>query len=347
MLNISEYWIEYGGCKNGFFSRNHYFKWLDSCKINYFIKNYDNTDVYATAYRYSSNNIDEADLYGSLYFDLDSDLGNNFAELKREANLIIGFFKSIGLKNNEIQLYFSGSKGFHIVIAPEVLGIIPSTDLNAMWKAWAIYFSEIYKVKSLDLRIYDKKRLFRIPNSINAKTGLYKIPLDINKFNNYSLDDIKKMAVKPCNDIQYSTLINRDAAIKFYKKSQNFYRKPKTDNSVNTEIKIPETKQEFLPCVKVLLESGAMEGYRNNTLVLLASAILQSGYKLEETLELMHDWNQLNNPPLSRNEVDATTKSAYSMLLSGRRYGCNAFRESGFCISNDCKFLDKEEGEDK
>ena len=95
-------------------------------------------------------------------------------------------------------------------------------------------------------------------------------------------------------------------------------------------------KKELLPCVKSILETGVGEGSRNNTLSILSSAVLQSGYTLEETIDLMHDWNTNNEPPLPDREIEITVRSSYSMLLVARHYGCRAMKEYGYCIE-DCK----------
>lgn len=346
--------MEIAGVINGFFRRNIMIKRSDVEAVKLipdFISKCKNTDVYRCIYEYSLENIDSAKLYGPIYFDLDGDISSNkqFQKLKQDLNGIIIFFEQLGLKEEEMNIFFSGSKGFHFTVNPEILGIIPKTDLNALYKAWAIYLYNTQNIKSIDLKIYDKRRLFRIPYTINSKTGLYKVILskeDVQKLTLKDLDNFKNPINKELflkkreSDIK----INLDAAKAFYKKSQNLYRKrteSEEPESMKTPVKIPETKQDLLPCVKALLSEGAEKGYRNNTLVLISSAVLQSGYKLEETLDLMHEWNELNDPPLKHEEVELTVRSAYTMLLSGKKYGCASIREMGYCVDNDCKIMEK------
>ena len=102
-----------------------------------------------------------------------------------------------------------------------------------------------------------------------------------------------------------------------------------------------EEKKELLPCIKYLLEEGVAKGNRNNILSILSNALIQSGYSLEETLDLMHEWNKYNNPPLSFREIEATTRSSYSMVLDGRGYGCSSIKEYGYCVEG-CKLLEQE-----
>ena len=74
-----------------------------------------------------------------------------------------------------IRIFFSGSKGFHIEIPAECFGgFEPSADANKKVKALAF---KIAGSIELDPQAYDLTRLWRVPNTRNAKTGLYKIPL--------------------------------------------------------------------------------------------------------------------------------------------------------------------------
>ena len=346
MFNLAEYWVELGGLKNGFFSRKNFYRiGIQNFAQSYknFIKKYNNTDVYQCVYFYDSkDDIDNSVLYGGFYLDLDGDINSNagYDELKSDVSGAVAFFKSIGLRENEIKIYFSGSKGFHIEIAANTLGIIPDKNLNVLYKAWALYLHNVLSIKNIDLKIYDRRRLFRIADSVNGKTGLYKKRITLDQALKYSHEEMCEYAKNTIYNVLFETTsgINKMAAINFYNQSKKLLNQNRKEKTV--QVVIPKTKQELLPCVKVLLETGAQKGYRNNTLVLLSSAVLQSGYSLDETIQIMNSWNELNDPPMNEKEIELTTKSAYSMLLTGKKYGCTAFKELGYCIDNNCKLGD-------
>lgn len=353
MFNLSTFKIEYGGSDGSFFKRNYYIQLDDPCfelKASSFLKRY-NRDSYQCVYAYENiEDIDNCRIYGDLYFDLDGSINtkSGYEELRRDVTMLISYLKSIGLEDNNIELYFSGSKGFHVVIPAMVLAIEPSTNLNQLYKAWAVYLYNTFNIHTIDLSIYDRKRLLRLPNTINSKTGLKKTRLlytDLWKVSNFEeLVSLIKSIDNNNRTYTRSRNINREAALFFYKKSQNFYSN-KGKSNVNQETKpfvFPEEKTELLPCVKYGLENGAVKGSRNNTLVALSSAILQSGYTLEEVLEIMHDWNEKNEEPLAYNEIEFTVRSAYSMLLNGKKYGCSTLREMNLCVDKDCKIYQKE-----
>ena len=340
MLDLSQYWSEFGGNHGNYFRRNIMFQLgADDYGKNTanFKSEYKNTDIFQCVYYYENEDKDNCKLYGPLYFDLDGDIHNNFDELRQDVVKIVIYLKTLGLSENDVEIYFSGAKGFHILVRGETLGIMPSTNLNDIYKAWASYLYNTHKVRSIDLKIYDRKRLFRIPGSINSKTGLYKYLVDFEFLKKCSARELLLLAENPlvANRKPEYRRMNRAAALNFYTKSQNFYRKDKS-KPIKKKTIIPTGKKELLPCVKAILETGVGEGSRNNTLSILSSAVLQSGYTLEETIDLMHDWNTNNEPPLPDREIEITVRSSYSMLLDDRHYGCRAMKGYGYCIE-DCK----------
>ena len=96
-----------------------------------------------------------------------------------------------------VQIYFSGSKGFHILVEPEVFGIEPRQNLNEQYKTIASELNKQTIYKTIDVRIYDRRRLFRFPNSINAKTGLYKVPIRQKDLRGITIEKIQEYASEP------------------------------------------------------------------------------------------------------------------------------------------------------
>ena len=339
-FNIDTYYTELGGAKNHIFRRNFFFPCDETLPehIRAFQEEYRYTDCYQCLYRYSDRT-EQALLYAPFYLDLDADITTEkkYSKIRPYVMRAWLFFTQIlKLKPEEINLYFSGNKGFHLVIDPRILGIVPNQSLNVMYKALALHLYSSYQIPLIDLRIYDKRRLFRMPNTVNSKTGLYKVPLTLNQFRKFSFSDLMKYASQPKEETSCAMHINKEAAILFRERTKHYTQQKKTEKA-NVTFEIPETKQELLPCVKKILEDGAVRGARNNTLIILTSCLLQSGYSLEETREMVINWNQINEPPLDTHELDATMHSAWTMLQNGRRYGCSSIKELGLCSSNECR----------
>lgn len=337
--------IEFGGSKNNCFRRNIYYKIGSNYneQVQSFKRKYNNTDIYNTVYSYDSTNIEDSTLLGSFYLDYDSeDIDNEFPVIRREVYQTVKYLERIwGIPNNMIRLYFSGAKGFHIVIPYEIINITPDKDLNRKYKKIAQLVIKECNLTHLDVAIYDKRRLFRIPNSINSKTGLFKIPLSLDVLMKNNFDHIKQMAMQP-NDVQNDTPIKIEKACKYFNmlfaksnKQSCSYKKNKISNN-NIQ-----AYNKLLPCIQYILENSVKQGKRNNITVILASSLLQLGKSLKEVFSILEEWNKYNEPPLSDAELGATIVSANKLNKHDKCYGCTAIRNLNLCLGRECSLYNK------
>lgn len=324
-------YIEIGGKVNGVFKRNIL---IESSKKEEMLKKYDFTDTYSTVYSYDNKNQDLANIVAPLYIDLDiNDLEKDYDKLRKDVLLLIRKLKTVfHLQEDNIQIFFSGSKGYHIIIPYEVFGIEPSKDLNDRYKLIVTELKSYTITKSIDTRIYDSKRLFREPNTINTKTGLYKVYMTIDQVRDFSYDDLINRARTPQATVEPNKEYN-----------------PKADEALNAmvnELKERQKKtinhkvarqmlqnKELLPCVKYILQNGAQKGGRNNTAMALASALFQRNEDRAYVEQIMDTWNRTKlDEPLPERELELTVRSAFNNVNDGRRYGCGAFIDMGICV---------------
>lgn len=324
--------IELGGVINNNFTRNKF------CKISEYknqMKQFD-SDIYRTIYSYDSTDINKCNFIAPMYLDLDIDnIEDNYDKLIRDLKIIIYRLKTdLKLSNNEINIYFSGAKGFHIIVDAKVFGFQPSRILNKELKKIALYYKAATFTKCIDTSIYDYRRLLRIPNTINSKTGLYKVIVPYDKLINMSFNELKQYASKPHDIIKKPVKYNKLAAEAFAELISKLDEQEK--RTINTRVAQEFLKQKkLLPCVQYLLQNGAPNGQRNNSTVALANALFQIGHSLEEVTEIIEVWNSTKNEePLSLSEIHATINSAYSNTKNNIFYGCSAFKELDICVKN-------------
>ena len=303
-----------------------------------FLKAYANTDVYYTIYTYYGEDKDKCPILAPLYLDFDDDdVEGHYLEERsdvyRAVQLLSKWFK---VPVEQVMLYFSGSKGFHVIIPHEVFGWAPSVDLNTKLKCVMTQIQKELGTGRIDGRIYDRKRLFRIPNSINGKSGLYKIPLTLDELMKISsYEELKQIASKPKLAMFPVPAYSKESQEAFEEWIQA-HQEQKYTRRHTRAMKVPEGGRSLLPCVEAILRDGVGEGSRNNTAVAIASSILQSGKTLEETEDILYEWNERNDPPLEGHELHAVLMSAYRMFESERFYGCSTFRDLGLCLGGDC-----------
>jgi hypothetical protein len=343
---MGNYLIELGGVKNGKFRRNIYTEIDDNFDdtIIEFLDESNNTDVYYSIFTYADEDIENCLLHGPLYFDLDYDIENerDFNKIVKDTLITASYLEQcFGIPEKMVQIYFSGSKGFHILVEPEVFGIEPRQNLNEQYKTIASELNKQTIYKTIDVRIYDRRRLFRFPNSINAKTGLHKVPIRQKDLRGITLKKIQEYASEP-REIEWMEPAFIEKAKSEFERILLIHRlRESKRKNKNSKVKLPIEKRELLPCVNNILEEGVAKGSRNNTSVALASSLYQSGFDQEEVISTLLAWNERNNPPLRESEVYTTARSAYSLVMSGKGYGCTFFKDHDLCIGQKCPVFNR------
>ena len=322
--------IEVGGVINNSFTRN---KFCLKSELNKKIEQFTG-DKYMTIYSYDSKDINTCNFVAPLYLDFDiDDLEHNYSKLIRDLKIVIYRLKTeLHLEERDIEIYFSGAKGFHIIIDHRILGFEPSRTLNKDLKTIALYFKASTFTKCIDTGIYDYRRLFRVPNTINTKTGLYKVPIMFKDLINMSYEDLLKYASRPHTLMKKPKIYNKKVHDAFYELLHRLSEREK--RTVNTSIaRQYVSNKKLLPCVEYLLQNGADEGQRNNCTIALASALFQIGHSKEEVIEILEVWNKTKNDiPISDKELYTTINSAYNNSRNDMYYGCSAFRDLGLCV---------------
>lgn len=321
--------VEYGGIKNNTFCRNIYSVDNDQNIIDSF-----DGDVYKTIYKYESEATDTCNFIAPFYLDLDiDDIENNFDKLIRDLKIIINKLKSeFYLNTDDIQIYFSGSKGFHLIIDEKVFGFEPSRKLNKDFKKIAIYLKAYTLTKCIDTKIYDYKRLFRIPNTINIKSNLYKIYIKYEELINMTFNDLSERAMNK-NEYKLNEYeFNERAYIAFYELIDKINKREKERTNIKIAKEYIKSKK-LLPCVQYILQNGSVNGQRNNTTVALANSLFQIGYTKKQVTEIIECWNETKNEePLPIKEITTTINSAYLNANNNTFYGCSSFRELDVCV---------------
>lgn len=230
---------------------------------------------------------------------------------------------------SQIQYYFSGNKGFHLLISSKVFGgFEPSPRLPQIFKEIARDLTEDLKV---DLAIYDINRLFRVPNTKHPTSGLFKIPIDHREF----LPD--KRDIKPIEKMAKSTrMITRTQKVEECSKLRDIYEKYKYAETPSKKVisaKRPQIPNGKKPCIYTLLE-GVQMGNRHNACLRIADYLKKEGYVSDLTFALITAWNDKNSEPLPANELERVVKDIYTENYD---FGCKDPILQSLC-GNRCLF---------
>lgn len=268
-------------------------------------------NCFATVQKYANEKKTEGeDFLAPLYFDLD--YSENPAVAQEEAIKLVEFFTGeLDIQEQDLHIYFSGSKGFHILVDERALGVEPRKDLQRVYKHIAGYLryrlGEVQEqedengrpveytepLKAVDPVVYTVKRMLRLPYSRHQKTGLYKIELTLQQLKELTLDEIKERA-RTGQPIQREekTVRKRPKAGVFYADKLHEYE----EAAATTSDKRSKTEYIFVKdkppvCVEDILNNGwKKDGDRNNATVQLCCYFKAAGYKKEEATSILEDW---------------------------------------------------------
>lgn len=125
-----------------------------------------------------------------LWFDLDSE--TDPAKAKKATVDLLAHLSGLGW-SNAIEIFFSGFKGFHVIVHTKER-FVPS-EVSIICYNLAKEAGVPQEV--FDTSVYNITRIFRIPNTRHQKSHLYKIPLSLEELQTLTLKDIKDAAVEP------------------------------------------------------------------------------------------------------------------------------------------------------
>lgn len=254
---------------------------------------------FAANYRSNKNIFDYQGPRYADYLPLDIDLppkGSNLEHLRKLCVDLLEYLQQeFDIELKYIPIYFSGSKGFHIYLPTNIFGFKPQNNLENIFKSTALMlFSCLPIHEFIDNKIFSRNRWLRLPNSINEKRGLYKIPLTINELRDLNNNEIINLAKSPRKDnrvnprqVPLSKLL-RDHVLAII----NPYNK----------VSLNATQQ---------LSQGVEVGYRNKATFELARLCRDSGDTQELALKKIQSWNKRNNIPYPNQELISTVSSTF------------------------------------
>lgn len=217
----------------------------------------------------------------------------------------------------DIEIYFSGSKGFHIIITtkqtftPDQVATIANNLANGL--------------PSLDMSLYDASQILRVPGSRHPITSLHKIPLTFDELNRLPLEDIKTIAIS-LEGINES--FNWEP-VDLPKSLMEFDNEQKKITPIPSTLDISNKPQNWRNCKWNLLQGNFNEGERHQALLILASTARGLGYDKDSTYYLcksaLKKQARINGQEdFPKEELwDNIIKSVFSEDWEGGQHTCN------------------------
>lgn len=261
-----------------------------------------------------------------VWFDIDNE-GLAHAR-KSTQELVNRLITKYNIHQNDIIIYFSGKKGFHVGLSAKHFGgFEPATDLPYQIKRLVERLTE--KIDFIDTSIYNPNRFFRLPNSQHPDTKLFKIALTFDELMEKNHMRIRELAETPRIDFSFNQskqILKNDLLVTEWSLAQT---EPESSKVVREILEnVPENVDDrFKVCVKCVQKNNAfVTGNRNNYTFLLARFTNDFGIEKEEASELIFDhlirecgaddslfdeYQTAINGVYSRNQSDFNSKKLY------------------------------------
>lgn len=132
-----------------------------------------------------------------VYWDIDrpGDLGAALSDSGRLGASLLDRYRE--LDEDDVLIFLSGGKGFHIGIPCSLWNPEPSVEFHATAKRFALAAAERAGGIDVDSLVYSKTRLFRAPNSRHPSTGLHKRRLSFEQLMHLKPEAVVALAEHP------------------------------------------------------------------------------------------------------------------------------------------------------
>ena len=244
---------------------------------------------------------------------IDIDKGQNTDEhTLNKTRGILFELEELNVQQRSYDLYFSGT-GYHIIISGEVFNF-KQADNNLPFivkETMNNLFSDI------DLSVYNRTSIFRCENTLNQKSGLYKVILDQSNINKISTKDILLWAESPRESLAEAKWGDGELEDKII---TNVPRIRVMDSKIEPD--------NIVPCVQTMYDNGPDEGTRNNTMMRIASHFFRHGIPSKAAKAALLEWNN------GQLEDQLIIKKVEDTYRGGYKYGCKDQLMAKFCKPN-------------
>jgi len=281
-----------------------------------------------------------------LYFDVDAD-GDLDKALLWARTLVEFFVEQLGLPQQAVRVWFSGSKGAHILIDAAALGIELGAMLTTDMKAVALELVGQLAVESaaglsVDAAVYSLPRMLRLPDQANPRSGLYKVELSHQELFQLAADQVTDLARMPrgclwtADDVPDGPVPTAaawwSAALARARRPREF--RIKTAQVAGLKVRPDGYMVDQLadasmpPCIAEILGAAVNTGNRNRCELQIACWAKAVKLSRDKALSLLAAWTKRNRPELSPQNTEVKAASIIGSVYTNATYGfsCMAAR---------------------
>ena len=227
--------------------------------------------------------------FGHLNFDFDS---KELEAARKDASILVERLTAKGAPSNQILIYYSGSKGFHVVVRDFLMGAEAREGDRFLFKIYEIMARELAgDLKSWDKSIYNKGkgRQYRI-NNVTRSNGRHKIqilPEELAGFFAFGQSELEDLASKP----RFLSSVNgfpgpvKELRNLFLKARRQSRREILVMDAEDTPLSSEQQElasKELPGCMRFILAATDYEGMRNQNFNKICFSLLTPYFRMAE-----------------------------------------------------------------
>jgi len=157
----------------------------------------------------------------------------------------------------------------------------------------------------VDTLLISQRHLYRMPYSINEKSGLVSLPINPEEILEFKKKQARMEKVKTTYTFLDRKNVIKGEAKYLLQKALDFKKQEeeKKEEFKNIEISTKVSEEFFPPCIKNILK-GLSDG-RKRAVFILLNFLTSLGWNYEEIEELLKKWNKRNEEPLRENYIQS------------------------------------------
>ena len=286
-------------------SGEYFDKWrfLSESQINQMVSLMDGKDLFYSIQTYTS---DRKNKTCPIYADLDG------PSAKKDAIALLHFIKDVFGSYPEV--WNSGYKGYHV--------ILPYFITHPKCERIALYIlSSLDPGISFDPKVYTSRRMWRIPNSVNTKSGNRKV--QVNEKYRVNLESLNH---------DYLSALVEEAKIRIKKDEE--IEKQNLDDAPSTD----DWQESMPPCISKILNMNPSDGERHNTMFEVARYFHTYGADVNEAIGEVLKYRAWYEYNLKTKDIEVTFKSVFN---GAKSFGCKGNKLLTKHCSPICQFETK------
>lgn len=297
---------------------------------------FETIQAYAAAPRLSET-VDETPLGHLADFVIDIDR-ESLVQASIDAEKVYAYLDA--LAPGQVRVYFSGSKGFHVIVPWQTLGAVPSSTLNQ--REYRFLAASVARATGVmpDYKLYSPGRMLRMPDTWHPKSGQYKVEVL-----GHEIEQAALLAVGPRGVLNATRPTLSPGMHDLYLLARE--RSEETERlTIRPRFDVPAFK-DAPPCVQTVLRDGLpYKGSRHAVYLMLARYWLSAGMSPEDRGGFtgnkltggallkgreyaIHDDPNTDTPQSVRvRDMEDTVKYVYRNEM---RFSCSSPKSIGLC----------------